>query len=114
MRFCDVIVFHDTYYPPCRKGILSALVGQDVYVDLDLIPGGMQPDGLWGGLGIVITDLPRIIDMHVMLRLSLYPWLRKLWLLDQYRHQVEHLARVFRLKIRQLMRRGKAISRRED
>jgi Methyltransferase domain len=93
LRFSDVILMHDTYYPPCRKGILDALAGRDVYYDLDLVPGGMQPDGLWGGVGVVIPGLRRGATAHVTPRLSTYPWLRRRWLLRQYADRARASAR---------------------
>lgn len=88
LRFSEVILLHDTYHPPCRKGILDVLAGRDVYHDLDLVPGGLQPDGLWGGLGVVVPGLPRSAATHTTPRLSAYPWLRRRWLVRQY---VQHL-----------------------
>lgn len=75
LRFSDVIFLHDTYNPGCRAGILLVLEGRDVYHDLDLVPGGLQPDGLWGGLGIVVPGLPRSEVSHVTPRMSVFPWL---------------------------------------
>lgn len=75
LRFSEVIVLHDTYNPDCRAGIVEVLAGRDVYHDLDLVPGGLQPDGLWGGLGIVIPGLSVSEPRHVTPRESVFPWL---------------------------------------
>ncbi|HWQ28016.1 MAG TPA: class I SAM-dependent methyltransferase [Dehalococcoidia bacterium] len=85
LRFSRFIILHDTYYPPCREGMEAVLDGRDVYRELDLVPGGLQPDGLWGGLGIVIPGLPRAAATHVTSRLSQFPSMRRRWLADQFR-----------------------------
>jgi SAM-dependent methyltransferase len=84
LRFSDVILLHDAYHPPCRAGIEAVLADRDVYRDLDLVPGGLQPDGLWGGLGIVIPSLPRATVSHVTPRASTFPALRRRWLAGQW------------------------------
>jgi predicted O-methyltransferase YrrM len=58
MELCDVIVLHDAANPECRRGYKRALENSNVVADLDWIDGRLQPDGLWGGLGIVLTTLP--------------------------------------------------------
>ena len=78
LGFSEVIVVHDTYHPPCRAGILAALRGRDVFSDLDVVPGGLQPDGQWGGLGFVIPGLPRTATLSVTPRRSMYETMRKL------------------------------------
>jgi hypothetical protein len=85
LRFSDVVLLHDTYHPPCRRGILAALATADVYADLDLVPGGLQPDGLWGGIGIVVPGLPRSTRSHLTPRASMYEWMRRLWTATTYR-----------------------------
>jgi hypothetical protein len=80
LRFSRTILLHDTYYPPCREGMEAILAGRDVYRDLDLVPGGLQPDGLWGGLGIVIPGLPRDASVHVTPRVSMFKYLKRRWL----------------------------------
>jgi hypothetical protein len=62
MELCDVIVLHDAANPACRKGYKEALQGKSVVADLDWIDGRLQPDGLWGGLGIVLTTLPSSLE----------------------------------------------------
>ncbi len=62
MELCDVIVLHDAANPQCRRGYKKALEGRRVVSDLDWIDGRLQPDGLWGGLGIVLTTLPHGIE----------------------------------------------------
>lgn len=79
IQFSDVIILHDTYYPPCREGILAALSSRNIYYDLDLVTGGLQPDGLWGGIGIVIPGERPTGKAYVTPRLVLYPWLRLMW-----------------------------------
>ena len=80
LRFSRMILLHDTYYPPCRDGMEAVLAGRDVYRDLDLVPGGLQPDGLWGGLGVVIPGLPQNASVHVTPRLSTFDYLKRRWL----------------------------------
>jgi hypothetical protein len=79
IQFSDVIILHDTYYPPCRAGILAALSGRNIYYDLELVSGGLQPDGLWGGIGIVIPGERPTGKVYVTPRLGLYPGLTLMW-----------------------------------
>jgi len=58
MELCDTIVLHDSANPECRRGYKRALEGKSVVADLDWVDGRLQPDGVWGGLGIVLTTLP--------------------------------------------------------
>jgi hypothetical protein len=62
IELCDVIVLHDGANPACRRGYKKALEGRQVVADLDWIDGRLQHDGLWGGLGIVLTTLPFDIE----------------------------------------------------
>jgi hypothetical protein len=57
LTFSEVILVHDTFHPPCRKGIEEALAGKQIYSDLELVSGGLQPDGLWGGIGIILPKV---------------------------------------------------------
>ena len=84
LDFCDIILMHDTHHPPCRQAVCDVLADRNVFCDLDLIPGGMQADGLWGGLGLVLTGVPADAERHVMARTSTYEWLRRLWMLRTY------------------------------
>ncbi len=60
LAFSRVILLHDTYHPPVRKGILDVVRDiPNLFYDLELVPGGLQDDGLWGGLGIVILGETR-------------------------------------------------------
>ena len=56
LQFADVILLHDTANPDCRAGILDALAGASCYYDLDLLAGGLQPEGLWGDLGLCLLN----------------------------------------------------------
>jgi hypothetical protein len=85
LRFSRMILLHDTYYPPCRDGMNAVLAGRDMYRDLDLVPGGLQPDGLWGGLGVVIPGLPRDAAVHVTPRMSTFESLKRRWLGEGWR-----------------------------
>lgn len=73
------IVLHDTYYPPCRMGMLDVLNGRDMYFDPELVPGGLQEDGMWGGLGIVLPGVRRQDKAHAALRRSTFPALSSEW-----------------------------------
>ncbi|HUS16142.1 MAG TPA: class I SAM-dependent methyltransferase [Chloroflexia bacterium] len=79
LPLADVIILHDSYYPPCRAGMLAALADRDVYADLDFVPGGLQPDGLWGGLGLVLPTMPRATPTVARPRVSVYPYLSRRW-----------------------------------
>lgn len=83
VKFSDVILVHGTYYPPCREGILDALAGQEIYFNLELVPGGLQPDGMWGGLGIVLPHVPRQKNLHITPRVSSYQVLQRIWKLRE-------------------------------
>ncbi len=98
MRFSKVVVLHDTFYPPCREGILAALADRDIYYNLDLVQGGLQPDGCWGGLGIVVPGIKRKVPTYITPRLSPYPWLQRLWSIQQF-------TKVLHSKIGRLFRR---------
>ncbi len=87
LRFSDMILLHDTYYPPCRRGILSALSDKHVYFDLELVPGGLQSDGLWGGLGVVLAGRG-YQHTYGTARRSCYPVLKAVWRLQQQRRLV--------------------------
>jgi len=65
----DTIVLHDSFNPECRSGYLAALEQLDVYSDLDLADGHIQSDGLWGGLGVVVTSLKRDTKRHLTPRI---------------------------------------------
>jgi hypothetical protein len=86
LAFSKVIVLHDTFYPPCRTGIQQALRGKDVYFDLELVPGGMQTDGLWGGIGIVVPGLPAQSPLPTVRRAT-YPDLEHEWQLAADRRE---------------------------
>jgi len=88
LRFSDVVLVHDTYHPPCRDGIVSVLRERDVWFDLDLVPGGLQPDGLWGGLGIVIPGLPRGAARFVTPRRTGFRAMRHWWRWQQHTGRV--------------------------
>ncbi|MBF0430817.1 MAG: class I SAM-dependent methyltransferase [Fibrobacteria bacterium] len=55
----DIILFHDAYMTACRKGAKKALKNTNYFYDLDFVPGYLQANGLWGGLGIVIPKFTR-------------------------------------------------------
>jgi hypothetical protein len=93
LGFSDIIIVHDTYYPPCRQGILDALAHRDVYYDLELVPGGLQPDGMWGGLGIVISLQAVKTKTFVTPRLSLYQWLRWFSQMQQRKNMMRYWLR---------------------
>jgi hypothetical protein len=86
LEFSKVILLHDTFYPPCRKGLEQALEGKDIYFDLELVAGGMQPDGLWGGVGIVIPELPAQCSLSTP-RYSSYPELEREWFRAESKRQ---------------------------
>jgi predicted O-methyltransferase YrrM len=65
MALCDTIVLHDSANPECRRGYKKALEGKSVVADLDWVDGRLQPDGVWGGLGIVLTTLPFGIERAI-------------------------------------------------
>lgn len=52
LQCCDIIVLHDTMNPECRQGYLDALEGFDGFANLDFVLNS----GIWGGLGIVVTN----------------------------------------------------------
>lgn len=79
IQFSRFIVIHDTYYPPCREGILDVVARSKYYYDLELVPGGLQPDGMWGGLGIIIPKLSKQEEEFITPRLSTYPLLIPRW-----------------------------------
>lgn len=58
-RIADIIVLHDSFNPVCRSGYVAALEQMNAYSDLDLADGHIQSDGIWGGLGIVVTSIPK-------------------------------------------------------
>jgi hypothetical protein len=70
MTLARVIIMHDASNPTARAGYLKALEHADVYHDLDLVDGHLQVDGLWGGLGLVVTDLPKTAHSSVTARLT--------------------------------------------
>ena len=102
--FSDVIVLHDTFYLPCREGILSVLAGRNIYFNLDLVPGGLQPDGLWGGLGIVAPRMERRKNIYLTPRLTLYSWLKALWRVRGFVQSAGCLALKARRKLGQVVR----------
>ncbi len=81
LRFSNMIILHDTYNPGCQEGMLQALEGRDVYFDLELVPGGLQPDGMWGGLGIVMPRHEKGLKRYVTPRYSPFAYLRWRWIL---------------------------------
>ena len=105
LPLADVILLHDSYYPPCRAGMLAALAGRDVYFDLDFVPGGLQPDGLWGGLGLVLPAMPRTSASFITPRMSTFPYLRRRW------RRAETLAQWRKLGHRIVRRVGRALPR---
>jgi hypothetical protein len=108
LGFSDVIVLHDTFYPPCREGIRAALSGRNVYFDLDLVPGGLQTDGLWGGVGIVMPLLEKCDPANITPRLMVYPWLELLWKMDKHIEALRHSPRRVKNGLRRLVRRAVA------
>lgn len=79
IQFSRFIVLHDTYYPPCREGILDVVASSKYYYDLELVPGGLQPDGMWGGLGIVLPKFGKQEKEFITPRLSTFPLLLPRW-----------------------------------
>lgn len=52
IQCCDVIVLHDSMNPECRQGYLNGLKDFGGYYNLDFVLNS----GIWGGLGIIITN----------------------------------------------------------
>jgi hypothetical protein len=100
----DIVLMHDTFHPSCRAGIEQALAGRDVYANLDLVEGGLQPDGLWGGLGLVMSALPKSSRIFVTPRYSVLPRLRRLYERQLRRKQLTKLPSVVRQRISTWMR----------
>lgn len=83
LEFSNAIVLHDTYYPPCRNGMLDVLKDRhDLFYDLEFVPGGLQSDGLWGGLGIVIPGETRP-QVYISRRNSLYRLMARIYQLQK-------------------------------
>jgi hypothetical protein len=80
LPLADVILLHDSSNPTCRSGYQEALKDHDVYADLDLVEGHVQPDGLWGGLGVVLTQLPRSTPVFATPSEPTFHLLEKRWL----------------------------------
>lgn len=106
LKFSRIILVHDSYYPPCRQGMIDALSEADVYYDLDLVPGGLQQDGLWGGLGIILPHVEYGAEEFMSIRKSVYPLLKTLWhaeravkwpraCMDTFRRRCSHLFKRF-------------------
>jgi len=102
----DVILMHDTFRPACRIGLQRALADKDVYANLDLVEGGLQPDGLWGGLGIVVTWLPSTSRTFVTQRHSVYPRLRRLYHRQLWRRQILQFPASMRYRVGTWLRRN--------
>jgi hypothetical protein len=99
----DVLVLHDSFNPECRAGYLEALNQLNVYSDLDLADGHVQSDGLWGGLGIVVTSLPRSTKTYVTPRVPNFDILaRAQSVLTSRRFRLRHAVSL----LRQLFRRN--------
>lgn len=95
LEFSNVIVLHDTYYPPCRNGMLDVLENRrDLFYDLEFVPGGLQSDGLWGGLGIVFPGETRP-QAYISRRNSLYHLMVRI---HQFQQQTKKMNRM-RLRI---------------
>jgi len=69
-----VIVMHDSWNPPVRRGILAAPWEESVHahaLDLDFVPGVLhnRPDiagQMWGGLGVaMLMPEPRSAPFHI-------------------------------------------------
>lgn len=88
------IVLHDTYYSPCRVGMLDVLKGRDVYFDLELVPGGLQQDGMWGGLGIVLPGVRGQDKAHAAMRRSTFPALANEWERTKRIKAIQRLPRI--------------------
>ena len=60
MALGKIILLHDVYNPDCRAGYEAALDKAsrgDRYVNLNFTQGSVHPDGLWGGLGLIISGV---------------------------------------------------------
>ncbi len=98
------IVMHDTYYPPCRAGMLDVLSSREVYYDLELVPGGLQTDGLWGGLGIVLPQVRRQAQAYVTPRRSTFTALASEWERREQIHSLQNLPQTFMVMLKHMLR----------
>lgn len=57
LRLADVILCHDAFYPATRRGIARAVRGEDVFCDLEFVPGMLHHKGLFGGFALIIPGL---------------------------------------------------------
>lgn len=75
VELADVILCHDAYNPSVRAGLRQALIGRDIYCDLDFVPGCLQSNGLWGGFALIIPALRRSERYNYDPRVSAQPYL---------------------------------------
>ncbi len=105
LAFSHCILLHDTYYPPCRAGMMDVLLDSQVYFDLELIPGGLQPDGMWGGLGIVLPRVRHKEKSGVTPRRSTFHALASEWKTRERIRLLSMLPRIVRSEVGALLRR---------
>lgn len=88
IKISDIIILHDTSNPQCRAGYYDAVRDKDLYYDLDLVEGHIQDDGLWGGLGIVLTKYPSSTEYKLTPKRSTFPLLAKAYKAGARKRQV--------------------------
>ncbi|MEO6875272.1 MAG: class I SAM-dependent methyltransferase [Opitutaceae bacterium] len=75
LELADIVLVHDSFNPCVRAGVKDALRGQDIYCDLDFVPGCLQSNGLWGGFALIVPSLKKNERYNFDPRVSAQPGL---------------------------------------
>lgn len=104
---CDlIIVFHDSFNPECRKGIIEADWEKNEYVhfvDVDFLPGNIFKDqyinaekgSLWGGLSLAYLKAEKRTS-PLTVRQSLQPAYNQLFKSSRYNKLTYKLRRILK------------------
>lgn len=57
-KVADVLILHDVFYPPTRRGAMRALSQLRCWHNLDIVAGYFKDGALWGGIGLVCPRAP--------------------------------------------------------
>lgn len=57
-RVADVLILHDIFYPPTRRGAMRAVMQLRCWHNFDVVAGYFKDGALWGGIGLVCPHTP--------------------------------------------------------
>lgn len=59
-KVADVLILHDIFYPPTRRGAIRAVGQLRCWHNFDVVAGYFKDGALWGGIGLVCLKAPAV------------------------------------------------------